>query len=114
MKPTPSDFVFLPLFRFFVFFCVFDSCCFFFLKLFFSICQKSLANELTHEMTMTEFTPLDVDDMMAAYKHSKNRVILFDYGGSLLEKEVRFGLRDGTYLCVCVKSGLLRWRCVSI
>lgn len=81
---------------------------------FFSICQKSLANELTHEMTMTEFTPLDVDDMMAAYKHSKNRVILFDYGGSLLEKEVRFGLRDGTYLCVCVKSGLLRWRCVSI
>lgn len=37
---------------------------------------------------MTEFTPLDVDDMMAAYRRSKNRVILFDYGGSLLEKEV--------------------------
>ena len=53
--------------------------------------SKSLANELTHEMTMTEFTPLDVDDMMAAYRHSKNRVILFDYGGSLLEKEVRVG-----------------------
>eukprot|EP00904_Undaria_pinnatifida_P011972 jgi/Undpi1/7905/HiC_scaffold_24.g10377.m1 len=48
---------------------------------------SSLANELTHEMTMTEFTPLDVDDMMAAYRRSKNRVILFDYGGSLLEKE---------------------------
>lgn len=41
-------------------------------------------------MTMTEFTPLDVDDMMAAYRHSKSRVILLDYGGSLLEKEVRF------------------------
>ena len=49
-----------------------------------------MANELTHEMTMTEFTPLDVDDMMAAYRRSKNRVIFFDYGGSLLEKEVRF------------------------
>ncbi|CBJ31301.1 Trehalose 6-phosphate synthase, family GT20 / Trehalose 6-phosphate phosphatase [Ectocarpus siliculosus] len=47
----------------------------------------SLANELTHEMTMTDFTPLDVDDMMAAYRHSKSRVILLDYGGSLLEKE---------------------------
>lgn len=49
---------------------------------------QSLASELTHEMTMTEFTPLDVDDMMAAYRHSKSRVILLDYGGSLLEKEV--------------------------
>eukprot|EP00752_Nemacystus_decipiens_P011628 g10323.t1 len=47
----------------------------------------SLASELTHEMTMTDFTPLDVDDMMAAYRHSKSRVILLDYGGSLLEKE---------------------------
>lgn len=50
---------------------------------------QSLASELTHEMTMTDFTPLDVDDMMAAYRHSKSRVILLDYGGSLLEKEVR-------------------------
>lgn len=50
--------------------------------------SQSLANELTHEMTMTDFIPLDVDDMVAAYRHSKNRVILFDYGGTLLEKEV--------------------------
>lgn len=48
-----------------------------------------MGNELTHEMTMTDFTPLDVDEMVTAYKHSKSRVILFDYGGSLLEKEVR-------------------------
>ncbi|CAM9322431.1 unnamed protein product [Pylaiella littoralis] len=47
----------------------------------------SLASELSHEMTMTDFTPLDVDDMMAAYRHSKSRVIILDYGGSLLEKE---------------------------
>lgn len=50
---------------------------------------QCLASELTHEMTMTDFTPLDVDDMMAAYRHSKSRVIVFDYGGTLLEKEVR-------------------------
>lgn len=55
---------------------------------------QSLASELTHEMTMTDFTPLDVDDMMAAYRHSKSRVILLDYGGSLLEKEV------GTYMYI--------------
>lgn len=47
-----------------------------------------MGNELTHEMTMTDFTPLDVDEMVTAYKQSKSRVILFDYGGSLLEKEV--------------------------
>ena len=40
-------------------------------------------------MTMTDFTHLDVDDMMAAYRDSKSRVIVFDYGGTLLEKEVK-------------------------
>lgn len=49
-----------------------------------------MASELSHEMTMTDFTPLDVDDMMAAYRHSKSRVIILDYGGSLLEKEVQY------------------------
>lgn len=52
------------------------------------VISQAMGNELTHEMTMTDFTPLDVDEMVMAYKQSKSRVILFDYGGSLLEKEV--------------------------
>lgn len=50
--------------------------------------SQGMTSELPHEMMMTEFSPLDTDDMLAAYRSAKSRVLLFDYGGSLLEKEV--------------------------
>ncbi|KAG5184819.1 trehalose 6-phosphate phosphatase [Tribonema minus] len=43
--------------------------------------------DLTHEMSMKGFTALKRDEVVEAYRQSKRRVLLLDYGGTLLEKE---------------------------
>eukprot|EP00953_Heterococcus_sp_UTEX-ZZ885_P015887 8950-Heterococcus_DN1.PRE.4 len=43
--------------------------------------------DLTHEMSMKGFTALKADEVVDAYSKSTKRILLFDYGGTLLEKE---------------------------
>mmetsp|Transcript_921 Transcript_921/g.1381 ORF Transcript_921/g.1381 Transcript_921/m.1381 type:complete len:570 (+) Transcript_921:75-1784(+) len=47
----------------------------------------ALDGDLTHEMSMKGFTALRRDDVVGSYKGCKRRIILLDYGGTLLEKE---------------------------
>ncbi|CAM9423891.1 unnamed protein product, partial [Discosporangium mesarthrocarpum] len=46
-----------------------------------------LDSDLTHEVTMTGFSELNTAEVGEVYRKSKRRVLIFDYGGSLLEKE---------------------------
>lgn len=49
--------------------------------------ESGMGSELTHEMSMTGFKALPVDRVLATYRSSRRRVLLLDYGGTLLEKE---------------------------
>ncbi|CAM9367247.1 unnamed protein product [Chrysoparadoxa australica] len=42
---------------------------------------------LTNEMSLEGFTPLDIEQVAASYARTSRRVLLFDFGGTLKEKE---------------------------
>lgn len=136
MKPTPSDFVFLPLFRFFVFFLcsisVFFSQFVFFFDLSKELGQRANARddddrvhpprrgrhdgriqtlqEPRHPLRLRRLPPGEG----GAFRFKRRDIFVCVCEVRLVEMEVRFDLREGTYICVCeVRLVEKRVRCGS-